>query len=144
MHNDRLKNLRIKSGYTQQEVADKIGVTKSTISKYEKGQRGLNHIEELATLFGVEPAYILFGKTLEEMNTEISNQVHQAENEERNFWESILLPGRMSELLPLFEKLNDVGQQKAVERIKELAEIPRYQRKPEEGGSGAVDPQENE
>ncbi len=129
MYGDRLKSLRIKNGYTQQEVAEKIGVTKATISKYETEQRGLNHIEEFSTLFGVEPAYILFGKNTEELQGEIRVQAEESTNEEADYWKAVFLPGRMSELLPLFDKLNDAGQQKAVERVEELTEIPKYQRK---------------
>lgn len=143
MYGDRLRSLRVKNGYTQQEVAEKIGVTKATISKYEAGQRGLNHVEEFAALFGVEPAYILFGKNMDEIQDEIKTQVEKSEQEDAEYWKSIFLPGRMSELLPIFERLNDIGQQKAIERVEELTEIPKYQRKPEEGDPVAVDPQED-
>ncbi len=43
-----------------------------------------------------------------------------------------------------FDKLNEEGQQKAIERVEELTEIPKYQRKPEEGEQNAVGPQEND
>lgn len=143
MCGDRLRSLRIKNGYTQQEVAEKIGVTKATISKYEAGQRGINHVEEFAALFGVEPAYILFGKTMDELQNQIKEQAEESAREEKDYWKSIFLPGRMSELLPLFEKLNDVGQQKAVERVEELTEISKYQRKPGEGEQDAVNSKED-
>ena len=67
---EHLKKLRIKCGYTQQEVADKLGVAKATISKYEKGLRKLNHIDELAALYGVDEAYIFLGKSFEELKKE--------------------------------------------------------------------------
>ena len=35
----RLKEARLAKGYTQQEVADQIGVAKSTYSGYENGFR---------------------------------------------------------------------------------------------------------
>lgn len=41
-----------------------------------------------------------------------------------------------------FERLNATGQEVAIERLKELTEIPKYRR--EEGEQGAVDPKENE
>ena len=54
----------------------------------------------------------------------------------------------LPELKRFFQKLNASGQEVALERIKELTEIPRYQRKyqrkPEEGEQVAVDPQEND
>lgn len=140
MYGDRLKSLRIKNGYTQQEVAEKIGVTKATISKYETEQRGLNHIEKFADLFGVEPAYILFGKNMEELQEEIRVQTEESTKEEVDYWKSVFLPGRMSELLPLFDKLNDTGQKEAIRRVEELTEVPKYQReKPKDAPTGVKD-----
>lgn len=40
-------------------------------------------------------------------------------------------------------KLNSSGQKKAIERIEELTEIPKYQLKPEAGEQDAVDTQED-
>lgn len=37
MLTDRLKERREQVGYTQEELANKVGVTKQSISKYEKG-----------------------------------------------------------------------------------------------------------
>lgn len=34
---DRLKEARIKKGYTQEQIAEKIGIAKSTFTGYEKG-----------------------------------------------------------------------------------------------------------
>ena len=36
---EQLKKARIKAGYTQQEIADKMGITKSTYCGYETGKR---------------------------------------------------------------------------------------------------------
>jgi Helix-turn-helix. len=59
-----LKILRKKRGLTQEEVADKIGATKITISRYESNQRkiGGENLVKLAKLFNVTPEYILSGK----------------------------------------------------------------------------------
>lgn len=58
-----LKILRKKRGLTQEEVADKIGATKITISRYEANQRkiGGENLVKLAKLFNVTPEYILNG-----------------------------------------------------------------------------------
>ena len=137
-----LKELRIKAGLTQQEVADKIGVTKATISKYEKGQRGPNHIEKLAELYGVDPMYILTGKSALEWQSLTYKQMEKHEAEERKYWESELLTERVIKVMGLLERLNESGQEIAIERIEELTEMSRYQKSPpqaeaqdgEEGG----------
>lgn len=39
---DRLKEARLKKGYTQEQIAEKVGVAKSTYTGYEKGNREPN------------------------------------------------------------------------------------------------------
>ena len=137
LDNDYLKELRLKAGLTQQEVADILGISKSTISKYEKGLRGINsnHFEKLSELYNVEPIYILTGKTTEEWQKQMDLEVASAQLEERQYWESVLLTESVRALIPLLNKLNDDGQCKAVERVEELTEIPKYQKEkaPSEG-----------
>lgn len=57
---DNLRNARIKAGYTQDELAEKTGTTKSIISRYESGMRLPN------ILIAVNIADIL-GVTCEEL-----------------------------------------------------------------------------
>ena len=58
---DKLKQLRIESGLTQEQVAKYIESTKSCVSMYESGKRvpGRNTLPLLAELFGVSVDYIL-------------------------------------------------------------------------------------
>lgn len=61
MYNERLKELRIESNMTQSELANKLGVTPATISKYEKGQIvvAADIIIKYSKVFNVTPDYIL-------------------------------------------------------------------------------------
>ncbi|HEM3474023.1 TPA: helix-turn-helix transcriptional regulator [Streptococcus suis] len=54
-----LKNL------TMEQLAEEVGKTKSTISKWEAGSRSpkIYEIEEIAKYFGVEPQTMMFGNT---------------------------------------------------------------------------------
>lgn len=64
----RLKELRHQRGLTLEQVGDIIGVSKSTILKYEKGEtRNMkrSHIEKLAVYFGVSPTYLMGMEDLE-------------------------------------------------------------------------------
>ncbi|MCL6592703.1 MAG: helix-turn-helix domain-containing protein, partial [Alicyclobacillus sp.] len=65
---------RIKHGWTQDEVADKIGVARSTYSNYENGHRepDLNTIQKLAELYGVSIDYLLTGRNY---NRNISSNI---------------------------------------------------------------------
>lgn len=57
----RLKALRTKSGYTQKELAQKLGLTKSVISAYENDLRlpSLDILIALSRIFRVTTDYLL-------------------------------------------------------------------------------------
>lgn len=58
------KSLRVASGFTQQEIADKLGISRSTIGMYETGAREPDYttLEAIADLFNVDIDYLL-GRT---------------------------------------------------------------------------------
>ena len=62
---ERLKTLREQRGETQQDLADLLGVTKNTISGYERGVRrpagetALEVYEKIADHFNVDLAYLI-------------------------------------------------------------------------------------
>lgn len=58
---ERLKRLRIKSGFTQQQIADMLGTTKSTISKYEHGLRKVKYetVEKFAKALNLDISELL-------------------------------------------------------------------------------------
>ena len=58
---NQIKHLRMASGYTQQELADKLDLTKSIVSAYESEKRAPSYMKliELATIFGVSTDYLL-------------------------------------------------------------------------------------
>lgn len=62
-----LKNLRIRSSYTQQELGKILGVGKSTISMYETGARVPDYemLKKMADVFGVD-INVLFGNAVED------------------------------------------------------------------------------
>lgn len=130
VNNYHLKELRKKRGYTQQQVADELGVTKATISKYENGLRDINrtNIEKLSKLFKVDPIYILTGKSDTDWENIFEEDRQESEKQDREYWKTILFTGAISQVAPLLDQLNDEGQQKAIERVQELTEIPRYQK----------------
>ena len=59
---ERIKELRLAAGLTQEELGEKIGLQKSAIAKYENGRVEnikRSTIQAMADLFGVRPSYIL-------------------------------------------------------------------------------------
>lgn len=58
----RIKELRLKNGYTMEKLAELIGVSKSTIAKWENGyveNMRQDRVYKLAKLFNVTPTYIM-------------------------------------------------------------------------------------
>ena len=60
-----LRELRKKAGYTQQEVAEYLGLAKSTVCLYEKGvyEPDIATLKKLADLFGISLDMLLDRKT---------------------------------------------------------------------------------
>lgn len=57
----KLKELRIANGYTQKEIADKLGINSVTYLHYEKSQRQppLELLADIAALYDVSVDYLL-------------------------------------------------------------------------------------
>ncbi len=58
---DKLISLRKKSGWSQEELAEKLGVTRQSVSKWEGAQSvpDIDKILQLSRLFGVTTDYLL-------------------------------------------------------------------------------------
>ena len=59
MLHEKLKMLRQRNNYTQQDIADKLGVTRSTVSNFEIGRRKpeIDVLEKLAAIYNVDLNY---------------------------------------------------------------------------------------
>lgn len=58
--NDRIKEARLASGLTQEQVADKIGIAKSTLTGYEKGNRepSIPTVKKLMDILNVDANFL--------------------------------------------------------------------------------------
>ncbi len=58
---ERIKKLRTSKGYTQQQLAKRLNVTKSLISAYENGQRAPSYevLIGISSIFKVSTDYLL-------------------------------------------------------------------------------------
>ena len=61
MFGDRLKSLRNRKGLSQAEFAKQIGVSKSSVNMYERGEREPNFetLESIADYFNVDLDYLM-------------------------------------------------------------------------------------
>ena len=60
---DRLQELRKKAGYSQEQVAEKLGLSRQAISKWESGQGKpeIDNVVKLTEIYHVSADYILLG-----------------------------------------------------------------------------------
>lgn len=61
MFGQKLRELRVQNGYTQETLSNKIGVSSKTIGAWERGTRepSLSTVDKLADIFNVSTDYLL-------------------------------------------------------------------------------------
>lgn len=74
---ERFKQLRTANGYSQQELADALNVSKSTVNMYERGERkpGISQLEAIADYFNVDMDYLSGKSSVPRKSLISSNQV---------------------------------------------------------------------
>lgn len=116
----RLKQAREQAGLTQQAFADKLGVTKNSISNYENGVSSpkWDILLKIFDVLHVDPNF-LYQDSFSPIEVASLRSAIQAMDEQEQ--------AQISKLTSDFKKLNDAGKAKALERVHELTEISRYQ-----------------
>ena len=96
---ENLKAARLQAKMTQKEVAEAIGVAKSTYSQYESGKRepGIHGIKKIAKVLNVSPD-VLIGNDIQEFQ----------------------LTAQDTALLLMFKDLNELGRKKVMEYVSDL------------------------
>ena len=98
---DMLKYLRSREKMSQAELADKLGISKSTVGMYELGKRepDFETLENIADLFNVDMNFLL-GKPGSELPMPI--------------------------IMSYYSQLNDLGQETATEQVRLLTLDKKY------------------
>ena len=102
-------------GLTLEEVGNAVGVSKSTVKKWENGyisNMRRDKIEKLSKILEISPIRLLG----------ITTKTYVQPNDPQ-----------FVKLIYLYDSLNEIGKEKAVERLEELALVPTYQKSKEEG-----------
>lgn len=122
-----IKQLRKNHGLTQEELGRKLipPVNRAAINKWESGQVEnikRSYIQQMARLFDVKPCELMcFDK---EGQTSQDSVIF--ERVQKRFGEDAV------RLLELFIRLNDVGKEKALEDLDDMASLPKYVEKGEQ------------
>lgn len=108
----RLRELRRTKELSQQKLSDILGISKSSINMYERGERepGLFMLESIADFFNVDVDYLLG-------ISDIPNKVLYS-------GEKVLYTS--NNIIDKYNKLNAEGKQKADEYITDLSEQKKY------------------
>lgn len=133
---ETIKNIRIQKKMTQKDLGEKIGgIPQQQIGRWENGKvtPKLNTIQKIAvaldvdinvllesTIFDKSPVYRTF-KNSKFSDSELTHEFMNRRLTEGIDWKPIDI-----EMIKIFKNLNGTGQAIAIERIEELAEIPRY------------------
>lgn len=103
---DRIKSKRQENGLSQTELAQKVGVSKQTLYKYENNiitNIPSDKIELLSVSLNASPAYLMGW----EENKANANAA-------------------MKRLMVYYAALNDAGKKEAAKRVQELTYLPQY------------------
>lgn len=122
---DRIKFLREQQGMTQEELGEKIGVQKSAIRKYEKGEVEnikRSSIKIMADLFGVSPCYLMGFDEDEGEVKQLAEEVKFIEKIQTQYGKEAV------QLLSAFVQLNGTGKEKALSNIQDLLDVPKYRK----------------
>lgn len=81
---ERLQKLRKEAGYSQEKLAEMLGISRQALSKWENGQANpdVNNIKKLCEIYNKSSDYILFGK---EASPEIVYQEKIVYREKKGF-----------------------------------------------------------
>lgn len=130
----KIRKYREMAHMTQKELGEKCKIDAANIRKYESGKQNpkVETVKKIAGALGI-PWGALY-PTIEETIPFIRDKILNGEATFENVSQSLpspvyLMPENEEALIRCFQKLNDIGQEVARERLNELAQLPQYQKK---------------
>ncbi len=137
---ERIKAAREKANLTQAQLAEKCGVATITIQQYERDKRepDIDRLLNLSKQLNVSIEYLL--GVIDENGFLTPEGFGDSEDYEfvkvlglddpRNRRKIKRANSPKTLVMAAMDRLNPAGQQKAVERVEELTEIPKYKKEP--------------
>lgn len=132
---EAIRNQRKNQGLTLNELGQRMGISGSLVGQYERGVVNPKYetIIRFADALNVEPREILGNAFMDVVSPEVERLAHSVDDttDIRLYLSGRVVPVTIQERLnEAFSELNKEGQKVAVERVKELAQIPKYQKDP--------------
>ncbi len=148
---DKLRNIRTEKGFSQNDIAKKLGISQPSYAQYESGKRKpkIETLFRISNALGMTPeefrdwwfsdeveSDFYKGMSAKEMRSISAMRTLQEVRHQKSDLESAgrLLPiidfdSHFEILLHDYEKLNTIGRNEAVKRVSELTEIKKYTEK---------------
>ncbi len=120
---ERIKYLRMREKMTQEQLGDVLGVQKSAIRKYEKGEVEnikRSTIKKMSEIFDVSPCFLMGWDDDYEKVTKLALEVKLIEQIQKQYGKQAV------ELLEQFVELNETGKDKAIDTLIDLCMIDKY------------------
>jgi transcriptional regulator with XRE-family HTH domain len=122
---ERIRFLRKQHKMSMEELGSKLGVGKSAILKYEKGQvenLPRSTIEKMAVLFGVSPAYLMCFDEWDKNSEQLSDEVVLIERIQAKWGKDIV------RVLQNYYELNEDGQSTLLNISESLCELSKFKK----------------
>ena len=149
----RIKEARKKAGLTQKELAAKLGIAYQTLAQWENDLRNPKRetLQKIASALGIN-WYELYAESEEEQieakkNYDVAKFLSEKRKgvkvgiigkDGKTEFRDITIDDyfelfeedaeRKKKYLSLYDQLNGLGKKKAIERVEELTEIPKYRK----------------
>lgn len=124
-----IRYYRKKKKLTQAQLAELTSVSLMSIRRYEtigteNREPNLSSLNDIAKALDVHVSDLLIDKIFLPVETPTSDKRREHKQEEKEL-------AFLNTMDSLREKLNDKGQDKAIEQVEMLTKIPEYQKRPE-------------
>ena len=122
---EKIKNERKKAGLTQKQLGERLGVSFQAVAQWENDFRRPKYetIIKIADALMVQPEDILGDRDIRIVR--LTNKLDAIDSE----FKKIELH-QLNRLTRAYEKLSTEGKEVAIERVEELAQLPKYQKDP--------------
>lgn len=155
----KIKEARKKAGLTQKELGQKLGLSFQAIAQWENDLRNpkFETLKKISDALGVSTSWLIYGEgdpdqisllDLDVFEGELKKAVRKGNgavelsessakkilDDLQNILDDALEEADWQELFRLYQGLNREGQRVALERLDELAQLPKYQRQPAQEG----------
>lgn len=138
----KIREFRESKKLTQAQLGKMLGVSQALIGQWETGKRKPKYetLEKIASVLGVSVLEIMEIDELDfesRFNANYNNLLEKTLHGDGDISNLIGMAkafddANQTRLNAAFDQLNEPGQEKAVERVEELTEIPKYQRTPDQ------------